>query len=102
MTIYRTTTVTSIVTETADLLAAGTQDRYLVAISEWGEIDVRNNPARQINPAAKLDFLRLVNDDGQWKLIHLTHNEVIKGEATLSNSFVGALYGMVSDFFDNL
>jgi hypothetical protein len=73
-----------------------------VTITGRGWIDIHNNPARQIDPTAKLDFLRLVSDDGQWRVIHLTHNETLKGEATLSHSFVGHLHGMVTDFFANL
>lgn len=90
----------TLTSETAELLQAGKEADYRVTTTAKGWIEIRNNPARQIDPAAKLDFLRIVReDDNYWRLYHLSHNEVLKGEATFSNSFTAALYGVVNDFF---
>jgi hypothetical protein len=89
--------------QTAELLQAGNDATYRVTTNAKGWIEIRNNPARQIDPAAKLDYLRLwQEDDNYWRLVHLTHNGVLKGEATFSNSLVGAMYGVVNTFFETL
>lgn len=79
-------------------------DRYTVTPSPRGinGLDVHNNPLRQINRAAKLDFLRLIEDDGTWQVIHLTHNEVIKGESRFSGSMLGWIPSVVDEFFEML
>jgi hypothetical protein len=88
---------------TAELLQAGNEDTYTVTTTANGWIEIRNNPARQLDPTTKLDFLRLVReDDNYWRVYHLTHNEVLKGEATFSNSFAAVLYSVVADFFATL
>lgn len=92
-------------TEIADLIQAG-RDDIIVTTTGTGwktRIDIRNNPARQMDPNAKLDFLRIVREDvDYWKLYQLTHNEVIKGEATFSGALVGMIYRVVDDYFDTL
>lgn len=89
--------------ETAELLQAGHQADYTVTTTAEGWIEIRNNPDRQIDPTAKLDYLRIVpEDDNYWHLYHLTHNGVLKGDATFNNSMSGYMYGAVTTFFETL
>lgn len=101
-----TTTAPSIareIADTAELIQAGNDADFTVTTTARGWIEIRNNPARQIDPNAKLDMLRLVcEDEGYWKMYHLTHNGVIKGEAAFSHSMVSAMFGIIDTFFATL
>lgn len=93
----------TLATTTANTIQAGNADTFTVTITERGWIDIRNNPARQIDPTAKLDFLRVVaEDENYFRLIQLTHNECIKGEATFSGALAGAMYEAIATFFETL
>ena len=70
-------------TELATALGAD----YAIAITDRDWIEV--NPANPLRD--KLDFIRIVQDDTHWQVFHLTHNEVLKGEATFVGSMVGYL-----------
>lgn len=73
-----------------------------MSVTDRGWIEIRSDRQLLLD-APYPDFLRLVSeDDNYWRVYHLTHNEVIKGEATFSNSFAGYLYGVVADFFETL
>lgn len=90
-------------TPTAALLQAGKEDEYVVTTTPQGWIEIRNHPSRQLNPAAQLDFLRIVQeDDAAWTLYQLTANGVLKGEARFSNSLGGYLFTVVANFFESL
>lgn len=88
--------------ETLELLAAGAHHYgMVVTTTERGWIECRVDPQRQLNPNAKLDFVRLVQEDeGYWKLYHLTHNEIVRGEATFSHSLIGSMYAVVHGIFE--
>lgn len=85
---------------TADVAAVlGTS--YQVTTNKRGWIDIRVNPANAIGDPTKFDFLRIAQDDNVYRLIHLSHNEVIKGEANFSNSMTGFLPALVLEFCES-
>lgn len=86
----------------AEMLQAGREAEYLVTTTTEGWIEIRNNPARQIDPSKKLDFLRIAGGEGEWTLYHLTPKGICQGQATFVGSFTSALYGAVIDFFETL
>ncbi|MEU9805459.1 hypothetical protein [Mycobacterium sp. NPDC050853] len=69
---------------------------YQVTTTARGWIEVRVRPERALSD--NLDFARIVTDDGEYRLIHLTHNEVCRGEARFSGSMRGYLPAMVREF----
>lgn len=46
------------------------------------------------------DMVRVIEDDGEYRIIHMTHNEVIKGEARLSHSLTGFVGTMVQQLVE--
>lgn len=80
-----------------DNLAADFGDDYLVTTTTEGWTEVRVRPERAIGD--KADFARVVQlDDHHFRLIHLTHNEVYKGEVTFVGSMLGFLPAVVREF----
>lgn len=77
-------------------LAANLGNDYQVTTTSQGWTEIRVRPERAIGD--KTDFARVVIEDCQYRLIHLTHNEVCKGEATFSGSTVGYLPAVVREF----
>ena len=77
----------------ADIAVALGPD-YAVTTTARGWIEVRpTHPLRD-----KLDFIRVVGDDeAYFSVFHFAHNEVLRGEATLSNSMVGFLATLVRE-----
>lgn len=89
--------------QAATLIQAGQEANLIVTTTNTGWIEIRNNPERQLDPNAKLDFLRLVwEDDDYWSLYQLSHNGLHKGTATFSGSMVGAMYSTITNYFEGL
>jgi hypothetical protein len=93
----------------ADLeLALG--DRYTLTTTARGWAEVRINPDHALHGVNKAgravdargiecDFIRVTHEDESYfALHHLTHNGVIKGQASLSGSMAGFLGPMVREF----
>ena len=81
-------------------LSATLGDSYAVTTTERGWVEVRVNPATALRD--KLDFIRIVNDDGTLRVIHLTHNEVLRGEATFNNSLTGFMPTFVREMCESI
>lgn len=78
----------------ADVSNALGGDYQVTAVQGW--IEVRVRPERALSD--NIDFARIVIEDCQYRLIHLTHNEVCKGEATFVGSMRGYLPAVVREF----
>lgn len=83
-------------TTIADDLAADLGSDFQVTTTPQGWTEVRVRPERAIGD--KLDFARIVTADNTYRLIHLTHNEVCRGEATFVGSMLGFLPAVVREF----
>lgn len=93
-----TTTNTPVRPLIADVSDALGGDYQVTATApEW--IEVRVRPERALSD--KIDFARIVIEDCQYRLIHLTHNEVCKGEATFVGSMRGYLPALVREFCES-
>lgn len=68
--------------------------------NRWGGVDIKVHPSNALRH--HLDFVRVAEDDGTYRVIHFTHNEVIRGEATFSNSLVGLLSTVVNDIMTGI
>ena len=87
------TTPNPLAIELADALAPA----FHVTTTEQGWIEVRVSGAWALSD--KLDFVRaVILDDHHVRLIHLTHNEICKGEASFSGSMLAYLPALVREF----
>ncbi|DAZ90384.1 hypothetical protein [Mycobacteroides abscessus] len=66
---------------------------YQVIITPQGWIDIRMDC--KITLSDELDFARIIPEDNQYRLVHLIHNEISRGEATFSGSMIAYLPGVV-------
>ena len=71
---------------------------FIAIANRWGGVDVRVRPEYALR--TDVDFVRVTEDDGTYLVIHMTHNEVIRGEARLSNSLTGLLSAMVREIVE--
>ncbi|OHU29044.1 hypothetical protein [Mycobacteroides chelonae] len=71
-------------------------DGYLITTTEEGWTEIHVNPAMALSD--ELDFVRVLTDDHQFRLLHLSHNEVVCGEATFAGSMLGYLPAVVREF----
>lgn len=72
---------------------------WVVVIHRAGAvIDVRPNPATARNKLA--DMVRIIADDGTYRVAHLTHNEVLCGEARLSGSLTAMVPSVVANMVE--
>lgn len=72
---------------------------FVVNVTDRGWVEVRVRPEYALRD--NLDFMRVVVEDAEadaYKLVHLTHNEVIKGEARVSNDLAWLLPTMVREW----
>ena len=83
---------------TADL--TDTFSDFFVTETPRGWVDIHVHPERALRD--KLDFVRVVEDDGTFRVISLTHNEILKGKVTLSGSMAGLLLTVVREILDAL
>lgn len=82
----------------ADLTAA--LPDFFVTETPRGWVDIHVHPERALRD--NLDFVRVVEDDGTFRVISLTHNEILKGEVTLSGSMTGLLLTVVREILEAL
>lgn len=61
-------------------------------------IDVTVRPESRLRD--DLDFVRVLEDDGDYRVLHLTHNEVLRGEVRLSGSLTGMLSTVVGEIIE--
>lgn len=62
-------------------------------------VDVKVRP-EAIGPAGHCDMVRVIEDDGTYRVIHMTHNEVTRGEMRLSGSMTGLLGTVVRELVE--
>jgi hypothetical protein len=61
-------------------------------------IDVRVDPSTAIGDHTKFDFIRVWFDDATYRVLHMTHSEVLCGEAALTGSMRAHVARIVLDF----
>lgn len=61
-------------------------------------VDVKVRPECAIRP--NVDIVRVIEDDGTYRIIHMTHNEVTRGEVRLSGSLTGMLGTVVRELVE--
>lgn len=75
---------------------------YKVTVNDRGWIDIKVNPANAIGDPTKFDFFRIaIEDEAYYRVIHLTHNEVLRGDMTLTNSMTGLLHAAIRELCDS-
>ncbi|KAB7761777.1 hypothetical protein [Mycolicibacterium mucogenicum] len=80
-------------------IAAALDSSYTVTVVNAVWIEVRVNPDNALR--TDLDFVRVtVDDESYYRLIHLTHNGVCKGESTFSGSMVSFVPALVREFVE--
>jgi hypothetical protein len=108
----RNNPTTTAAAELAIDLGYSVGENFTAEATERGWVEIRINPAHALHGTNKAgravdargtecDFIRVVQEEAGepfFNLYHLTHNEVIKGEARLSNSLAGLLGAFVGEF----
>lgn len=78
-------------------LAAELGNTYAVTSTQQGWIEIRLNP--EVTLRGGLEFVRiLVTDVRNYRLVHLTSNEVLKGEITFIGTMCAYLPALVREF----
>lgn len=75
---------------------------YAVSIRALGQnraaVEVKVRPECALR--RDVDMVRVIEDDGTYLVIHMTHNEVIRGELRLSGSMTGLLSTVVREIVE--
>ena len=80
-----------------DVLRSAVGPAFQVTTSRGGHIaDVTVRP-ESVGPSGKCDMVRVIEDDGTYRVIHMTHNQVERGEIHLRGSLTGMLGTVVRE-----
>lgn len=81
-----------------DTLTFAVPDTFTVAANTYGGVDIRVDPKAALR--ADVDFVRVIRDDNVLRVLHMTHNEVLRGEVTLTGSMTGLLAAVVRNIVE--
>ena len=80
------------------ILAPALPETFTVTATPYAGVDVRVKPEYALND--RCDMVGVIDDDGTLRVVHMTHNRVIRGEVKLSGSMIGLLPAVVLEIID--
>jgi hypothetical protein len=81
-----------------DTLAHTIPDTFAVVATPYAGVDVRVKPEYALND--RTDIVGVMRDDNTIRVVHMTHNRVIRGEVKLSGTMTGLLPTVVRNIIE--
>lgn len=81
-----------------DTLALTLPEAFTVTATPYAGVDVHVKPEFALN--GRCDMVGVIRDDETIRVVHMTHNRVIRGEVELSGSMIGLLPAVVREIID--
>lgn len=81
-----------------DALAHALPETFTVTATPYAGVDVHVKPEYALND--RCDIVGVMRDDIDIRVVHMTHNRVIRGEVKLSGTMTGLLPTVVRNIVD--
>ncbi|OCB43674.1 hypothetical protein A5721_23915 [Mycobacterium vulneris] len=81
-----------------DALAPALPEAFTVTATPYAGVDVHVKPEFALND--RCDIVGVMRDDDTIRVVHMTHNRVIRGEVKLSGTMTGLLTTVVLNIIE--